>query len=1251
MKKVSLFLFMFLFSFITFAQKQAKVPLKANENSFEVVNKDALSLTIKSSLAALYFAERDTKGGDFMLLEAVGLIKTFDVGNPNLPVSSNLIEVPQDAEVVITIVSYDEEIIELADYGITNYIIPAQHSMSKSDDPIDVPFVINEDVYNKDEFFGNEIAFYEESGMMRATRLGRIQISPIQYNPVTNQLRVLNNLVVEIKFVGANMEKTQALKTKYASPYFDNTLTGSVLNYNNMVTKELVRIPHMVIVSDRMFEAQLAPYIEWKELKGFDVTVGYTDDIGTTNTAIKAYLQGIYEGDDPMEFVLFVGDIAQIPPFTNGHVTDLRHCEYDGGGDNIPDVFYGRFSANNAAELQPQIDKTLMYEQYTMPDPSYLSEVFLVAGDDAGYEMVHGNGAIRYAEIYCDPANGINDHTYLQPLNNGEVSDIIFDDMNAGLALANYTAHCSPSGWATPSFSTSDVNALTNDGKYGLWIGNCCSSVEFQLDECFGEAALRKANGGAIGDIGGSNSTQWDEDYWWGVGYGTPVANPNYEDFGLGAYDGVFHTLANETNDISQWYNAQGQINVSGNLAVEASTSGSKQYYWEIYHLMGDPTLMNFIGLPTVIDYALTPGVLMIGATSTEISTGAPYALIAFHQGGNRIAVASADANGDATVNFSSAIVGGEVTLVITGQNKQPVIDAIMPLAASEPYVMVASYTPDNADFNSTASIDMVFENVAGEEYDATNVVATLTTSDPYITINDGTENVGTVNGGETVSITGAFSIAIANDVPDEYEAELTVTITGDGAKYEWISNINVVCNAPEFSIGDMVLSNDDNANGRLDPGETADLTFTVNNTGHADATGISNILTGDSPYLYVLNNNIDNAIVAQGDTEVTFNVEASAGTPDGTPVNLTLNVEKDTYIATTDEQIVIGQAPEIVVGTGTEESGNYPFYTYYKNNKTQILFLGNELGTGEINIQEIAFDFTQNDPEILSLTNLEIKFKETSITVIGSSYADMSGATTVFNASSYTMPTESGWHTFETENYTFNATDNNLLIEITWGNNGASGTYGEEYMLNCTNSGFTSVAYGYSDAETPPNYDGNSTARPNMTFYFEGSSPGATYDANFTVLDGTTPVTDATVTVGSLSQGVDGSGETTFNLYEGDYYYTVSATGYATITNQAFAISGGNEEITVNMSVNIDGISNKLKLYPNPTSGILNIEVPNITENAQVIITDITGKIILTQSISNNITTIDMTNQAQGIYILKLTLGSEIITQKISVE
>ncbi len=913
----------------SYGQKSTQVKLKANESTFEVKTLKSTSFTVESSIATLNLKQVTFQEGNYISLESDGLIKSFTEGMPNIPSISKLIEVPQGAEVEFVVRSFNEEIIKLSDYGISNLIAPALRTQSKSEES--VPFVKNEAVYNSDRFVNDKIVSYEESGQMRATRLGRISISPIQYNPVQNSLRILNNLVIDVNFINADISATNALKKKYNSAYFNDLLAGSIINFNKSNNKELItQAPtHMVIVSDRMFETQLIPFVEWKIKKGFKITEAYTDVIGDTTSDIKTYLEGIYNGSDPMSFVLFVGDVQQIPAWngnTGSHVTDLRYCEYT--GDHLPEVYYGRFSAQNTTQLQPQIDKTLMYEQYTMADPSYLSEVFLVAGDDSSHEMTWGNGQIWYGDnYYFNATNNVNAHTYLQPLDNGAVHTIIINDMNAGLAFANYTAHCGPSGWSSPSFTTSDINNLTNDEKYGVWIGNCCLSVKFDDNECFGEAALRKENGGAIGDIGGSNSTTWDEDYWWGVGLtGSIVAEPTYEDSGRGAYDGVWHNLANEETDISTWYPAQGQIQVCGNLAVEASTSSSKQYYWEIYHLMGDPSVTNFIGTPQTMTVNPSPSTLMLGMTSLDVSS-APYAYVALSQNGVLIATAMSDNTGNAGLTFANdALSVGDADLVVTCQNRVPYIGTIEVTPANEPYVVLNSYTTNvPTNFGATVELNVTLENVAatGSGYDATGVTASISITDPYVSIIDDTEAYGTVVAGNTSTINNAFSISIADDVPDQYSLVFDLHITDDSS-HVWDTTLTVVANAPEFTIGDLTINDTatGNGDGILDPGETADLTIQTTNSGHAD---VSNVIAAISTTFADLTINTATAptvSLTEGETgDFVFNVTADAGVAPGTEATIASTVTGGTnnqYTAQKDFTIIIGFVPEYCVSAAT---------------------------------------------------------------------------------------------------------------------------------------------------------------------------------------------------------------------------------------------------------------------------------------------------------------------------------------------
>ncbi|MEA2042846.1 MAG: C25 family cysteine peptidase [Bacteroidota bacterium] len=925
MKKLTLFSLVLLFSVAVFGQKQQKkIPLKSAQSSLKVSDIKADGLILESSLSSVVLTEQDTKKGIFSSLMSEGLIKTFDTGNPNIPVISKLIEVPQNATVHFEIVSFDEQIIDLEKHGITSKIMPAQRSVSKSEDPADIPFEYNKKTYSTDKFINKKIAVFEESGTMRATRIGRVELRPIQYNPVKNQLRILNKLVVKVTFKGADMAKTNALKEKYASFYYSNMMQGQLLNFNNSAKELITQTPvEFVIVSDRMFEAQLAPFIAWKQLKGFNVTVGYTDDIGTTTTAIKTWLQALYEGTTPPSFILFVGDVEQIPAWSGSagsHVTDLRYCEYT--GDDLPEVYYGRFSAQTTDQLQPQIDKTLLYEKMEMSDPSYLEQTMLVVGDDSGHEMTWGNGQMWYADnYYFNVENNINNQLYLQPADNGQVSDEIITNMNAGLAFANYSAHCGSNGWGTPSFTTTDVQGLTNSEKYGLWIGNCCLSVKFDEAECFGEAALRQADGGAIGDIGGSNSTYWDEDYWWGVGLTSSIdAEPTYEASGRGSYDGTFHNLANEANDISTWMPTQSQVVVAGNMAVEESASSRKQYYWEIYHLMGDPTITNYIGVPQAMAVTPSPAQLMLGMTSLNVNS-APYSYVALSQNGTLVATALSDVNGDALLEFASEdITVGDADLVVTCQNKIPSIGTIGVSPADEPYVVLNSYTTDvSPDFGNTVSLNVALENVAevGSGFDAGSVEAVLNITDPYVTINDGTEIYGDIIAGETVTINNAFGITIANNVPDQYNFSFDLTITGTDAKYTWPATLNMTANAPVIEIGDLFVTGDDSNDGTLDPGETGDINFTITNTGHASAdfNGLLSESNDPNSYLTLGGTSVTGVTLApEASQDFLFSgAVAEASTPLGSPVELQLDITAGAsgqYTASDNQNIIIGIIP-----------------------------------------------------------------------------------------------------------------------------------------------------------------------------------------------------------------------------------------------------------------------------------------------------------------------------------------------------
>jgi PKD repeat protein len=276
--------------------------------------------------------------------------------------------------------------------------------------------------------------------------------------------------------------------------------------------------------------------------------------------------------------------------------------------------------------------------------------------------------------------------------NSGAAASIL-GKIQTGVGFANYTAHCSADGWADPSLSRANIASFNNAGKYPFMIGNCCQSFMFGESDSFGEMLLYTANEGAVGYIGTSQYSYWYEDAWWGMGNtsltlnATNWASHTYANTGLGAYDGVWHINGEA---YSNWYYSGRQMVHKGNVAVQASTSGYKQYYWEIYHLVGDPSLIPYTTQPEALSLSFaTP---MQGATSLTVTTE-PYTYVAISKS-NVLLDAEWSGSGTSVTLTVPAFTGETYCVVGTKQDRSPYInESVVPVAANPP-VAAFSGTP-----------------------------------------------------------------------------------------------------------------------------------------------------------------------------------------------------------------------------------------------------------------------------------------------------------------------------------------------------------------------------------------------------------------------------------------------------------------------------------------------------------------------------------------------------------------------------
>ena len=87
----------------------------------------------------------------------------------------------------------------------------------------------------------------------------------------------------------------------------------------------------------------------------------------------------------------------------------------------------------------------------------------------------------------------------------------------------------------------------------------------------------------------------------------------------------------------------------------------------------------------------------------------------------------------------------------------------------------------------------------------------------------------------------------------------------------------------------------------------------------------------------------------------------------------------------------------------------------------------------------------------------------------------------------------------------------------------------------------------------------------------------------------------------------------------------------------------------TLNITTSVLGTTifkkDALVVYPNPTSSILNLQFPNEGQADKITITDLTGKVILTQTAHKN--QVDVASLATGMYIIEVVSVAEKFTSK----
>lgn len=934
-----------------------------DNSGYNLKAQSASGVSVTYSVNEFTFNEVDVRGESMKSITLPEIFLFNDEGAPDLPGSGRYIAIPEGSRAQVRITAVRTEI-----YRDVN-IAPAPRIPLATDR---APLQYNKDmrIYSANAFYPAQPVQLSEITQLRGVDAVILGVTPFQYNPVTKELIVYRDLKVEVDFIGGT---GQFGEDRLRSRWYDPILSDALLNYNSLPEIDYSQRIHsgrstgfeyLIICPDDQDFISWADTIQlFRNQQGIHTgVVTITEVGGNTTTAIENYIDDAYHNwDIPPVAVLLLGDYGSSgstimsPIWDNYCVSDHLYADVD-NNDDEEEVILARMTARDAGELEVMIRKAIDYERNPPTNPDFYNHPitalgwqterwFQICSEVVGgyFKNAKGKDPVRINAVYqgnpnSDPwSTATNTSTVLGvfgpgglgyiPATPGELggwtggtASMVNNAINEGSYLLQHRDHGYELGWGEPDYGNSNIPGLTNTDLCFIFSINCLTGKYNYSQECFAEKFHRYTyNGqpaGALGLLAASEVSYSfvNDTYVWGV------FDNMYPDF-MPQYG----STPEPRGELPAFGNAAGKLFLK--YSSWPYNTSNKEVTYNLFHHHGDAFTCLYSEVPQNLTVVHDP-VLLSGLNYYPVQADAG-SLICLSVNGEIIGMTEgtgAPVNVSITPQFPPAMVD----VVVTKQNYYRYHSLVQTIPPNGPYVVNDAYEINDAtgngngqvDYGETVTMSLTLKNVGSE--DALNVEAYITTLDEFTTILDDVAEYGTIPANQSATATDAFSFEVSGDVPNGHTIELIVNATdGDTT---WSSVCAVVAHAPVLQYYEFTVSDPSgNNNGRLDPGETAELMISVKNAGSSDAYNVSGLISSADQYITIISDSAMFGDLEQNNIlEQSFTVSASIITPPGHEAEFDLEFMAQFGISTTGIFTTkVGQFPILILDIdGNHNSG-----------------------------------------------------------------------------------------------------------------------------------------------------------------------------------------------------------------------------------------------------------------------------------------------------------------------------------------
>ncbi|MDA3814292.1 MAG: C25 family cysteine peptidase [Candidatus Cloacimonetes bacterium] len=666
---------------------------------------------------------------------------------------------------------------------------------------------------------------------------------------------VLKSFVVELK-----MTDPIPIPLKLSSAFLP-IYRSIVDNFDRSYLRDASVAPSkMLIITHESLLNELQTFTDWKNQKGIETEVVTKEAIGSTNAQIKAYIQNIYDtSEEPPDYVLLTGDTDnpyEIPSFyivsTGGdsNVTDHPYTLLE-GDDYFPEMIIGRMSFDTIIQFQTIIAKTLYYEKEPFMDTTHWFEnATLVAGNYSSSPPLPST-PVKVTKWLRDKMYnyGYNeiDEIYYPPNNPG--TSLITASINEGVGVVSYRGWGDVNGWHFPYYHIDNLEALNNYKMLPIMTSIVCNTGDFanSVDPCFGEAWLR------LGNPGNPRG---------GVAFVGPSDLHTSTKLNNSIFSGLWYGALDEDNLAFGSAVLRGKYELYDNFPLNREPGGDVEFYFNVYNILGDPSLSIWTTVPQEISCTL-PTEVNVGTNFIEIDLTDLNGAIVTAIKDDEFSSTAVVEDGSALIYLES-LTAGEILLTITKPNYHPLQDTINVIQTNVDLGLENVAPASAVVAGVTVQLDLTLKNFGTQT--ANSVSADLTSNNGYVNIITTSADFGDINAGAT-AIEG-YEIEINPDCPNYEIVEFDLDISdGSTAKFQ------IIVSSLIFEFENAVVNDE---NGILEPNEESEISVAFKNIGSFDATSLNAELITLTADVNVLTSNFNIGNVSVDETVTAeFTVQA----------------------------------------------------------------------------------------------------------------------------------------------------------------------------------------------------------------------------------------------------------------------------------------------------------------------------------------------------------------------------------------